>query len=115
MTPQEVKIWQHLRTWKSDGFHFRRQHPEDGYILDFVCLRARVIVEVDGGQHGMLNGELRDKARDRHFMKQGYRVLRFWNTDVDQNLSGVLEIIRKAVAEAPTPSLRADPPPSGEG
>jgi very-short-patch-repair endonuclease len=49
MTPQEMKLWVHLRSWKSRGFHFRRQAPRDGYVFDFVCLRKRLIVEIDGG------------------------------------------------------------------
>jgi very-short-patch-repair endonuclease len=51
MTPQEVKLWVHLRSWRKQGFHFRRQAPRDGHILDFVFLRHRLIVEVDGGRH----------------------------------------------------------------
>jgi very-short-patch-repair endonuclease len=49
MTPQEVKLWVHLRKWRSRGFHFRRQAPRGGYIVDFVCLRERLVIEVDGG------------------------------------------------------------------
>jgi very-short-patch-repair endonuclease len=49
MTPQEVKLWVHLRSWKSRGYHFRRQAPREKYIVDFVCLRKHLIVELDGG------------------------------------------------------------------
>ena len=51
MTPQEVKLWVHLRSWRQRGFHFRRQSPRAGYIVDFVCMKQKLIVEVDGGQH----------------------------------------------------------------
>jgi hypothetical protein len=50
MTPQEVKLWVHLRSWRKRGFHFRRQSPREGYI-DFVCMKHRLVIEVDGGQH----------------------------------------------------------------
>jgi len=105
LTRQEVKLWLHLRGLRSDGFHFRRQVPRDGYILDFSCLRSRVIVEVDGGQHAQGMQHDRDQRRDRHFAAQGFKVLRFWNTDVDHNVEGVLQVIDEALrglAPAPT-------------
>jgi very-short-patch-repair endonuclease len=114
LTPQEVKIWVHLRSWRSLGFHFRRQVPRDGYILDFACLQSRLIVEIDGGQHNDKGHSQRDRLRDNHFEEQGFKVLRFWNVDVDQNLEGVLETILSVVQrrDPPTPALRADPPPT---
>jgi very-short-patch-repair endonuclease len=117
MTRQEVKLWVHLRTWRNRGYHFRRQAPRDGYILDFMCLKERLIVEVDGGQHGIEQHASRDRLRDQHFEKQGFKILRFWNTDVDLNLDGVLQFIDAELRSrtSPTPALRADPPPSGEG
>jgi len=60
MTPQEVKLWVHLRSWRKQGFHFRRQAPRDDYVLDFVCLKHRLIVEVDGGQHNFGGHARRD-------------------------------------------------------
>ena len=117
MTPQEVKLWVHLRSWRSRGFHFRRQAPRDGYVLDFICLGSRIIVEVDGGQHGQQLYAEKDRRRDSHFEAKGFKILRFWNSDIDHSLDGVLEAIHAEVAAraAPTPALRADPPPSGEG
>ncbi len=108
MTPQEVKLWVHLRSWKSRGYHFRRQAPRDGYILDFVCLRERMIVEVDGGQHNSGSQEARDLDRDAHFSKQGFKILRFWNNEVDKNLSGVLESIDHALRRK-SPTRPASP------
>ena len=93
MTAQEVKLWVHLRSWKARGYHFRRQCPRDGYILDFVCLPKQLIVEVDGGQHNTGPQLTKDKARDEHFSELGFKILRFWNSDIDRNLSGVLEMI----------------------
>ena len=91
MTPQEVKLWVHLRSWRSRGYHFRRQDPRDPYIVDFVCRRHRLIVEVDGGQH---NESAADAIRDRRLTQDGYKVLRFWNNDVLGNLEGVLTTIQ---------------------
>ena len=53
LTPQEVKVWNHLRSWRKQGFHFRRQSPRHGYIVDFVCMRHHLVVEIDGGQHNL--------------------------------------------------------------
>jgi very-short-patch-repair endonuclease len=117
MTPQEVKLWVHLRSWKNRGYHFRRQCPRDGYILDFACLPKQLIVEVDGGQHNSDQQLIKDKERDDHFRELGFRVLRFWNSDIDKNLPGVLESI-DAELRAVTPTRPANaghPPPSGEG
>jgi very-short-patch-repair endonuclease len=112
MTPHEVKLWVHLRALReAHGVHFRRQVPRLGYILDFACLRAGLVVEVDGGQHG----GMRDQIRDRRLRDAGLRVLRVWNNEVDENLDGVMEAIVAAVVSPPT-ALRAVPPPrSGEG
>ena len=108
MTPQEVKLWVHLRSWRKRGFHFRRQAPRDGHIVDFVCLKHGVIVEVDGGQHNFDAHARRDALRDNHFASEGFRILRFWNTDIDRNLEGVLTVIDEALRKPPTrpPSLR---------
>src|SRR5436853_7133870 len=78
MTVQEVKVWVHLRSWRKQGFHFRRQAPRETYILDFVCLKHRLIVEVDGGQHNFDRHAQSDTRRDGAFVEQGFRVLRFW-------------------------------------
>jgi very-short-patch-repair endonuclease len=116
MTPQEVKLWVHLRSWRSRGFHFRRQAPRDDFIVDFVCLKRRLIVEVDGGQHNFAAHAQRDAKRDRHLSDRGFTVLRFWNNDIDRNLDGVLTLIDEALQNPPPggPSDR-HPPPLGEG
>ena len=101
MTPQEVKLWVHLRSWRSRGFHFRRQVPRDGYILDFICLRSRLIIEVDGGQHNFDENAKRDGTRDQHFSQAGFHVLRFWNNEVNTNFRGVLEAIDAALTDPP--------------
>ncbi|CAJ0868714.1 hypothetical protein AMST5_02071 [freshwater sediment metagenome] len=93
MTPQEVKLWVMLRQLRPQGFHFRRQVPLEGYVLDFACFKYRVIVEVDGSQHGADAGLRHDARRDALFEMNGFRTLRFWNQEVDTNLHGVVETI----------------------
>jgi len=111
MTPQEVKLWVHLRSWKQRGFHFRRQAPRDRFILDFVCLKHHLIVEVDGGQHNLDAHAQRDGSRDHHFIKQGFKVLRFWNSDIDRNLNGVLTQIDDALKDPHPAAYGGHPPP----
>ena len=67
MTSQEVKLWVHLRSWRRRGYHFRRQSPRSGYIVDFVCMKQKLIVEIDGGQHNFDAHAARDRSRDRRF------------------------------------------------
>lgn len=85
-TRAENLLWQALRGGKLDGLKFRRQVPMDGYIVDFVCFKARLIIEVDGGQHSQ---SAADAARDAHFVAGGFRVLRFWNDAVERDLDHV--------------------------
>ncbi len=85
-TRAETALWQALRNRQLEGFKFKRQVPLSGYILDFVCFEARLIVEVDGFQHA---GNARDLARDALFQGEGFRILRFWNEEVVKNLDGV--------------------------
>jgi very-short-patch-repair endonuclease len=89
MTPQEVKLWVHLRQWRELGHHFRRQSPRQGYIVNFVCPKGKLVVEVDGGQHGHHGHAVRDRERDSVLRKrEGFRVLRAWNSEIDRNLRG---------------------------
>ena len=73
-----------LRELKPLGFHFRRQAPIGRYIVDFVSFRSQLVIEADGGQHGMPEGVRSDEARDTFLLLQGFRVLRFWNSDTMQ-------------------------------
>ena len=117
LTPQEVKVWNHLRAWRKRGFHFRRQAPRKGYILDFVCMKQGLVVEIDGGQHNLDAHAAKDEKRDQTLALAGFRVLRFWNSDVDSNLDGVLETIDAALmASNPHPAaFSGHPPPAGGG
>ena len=85
-TLAENLLWQAVRNRQLEGSKFKRQVPLDGYILDFVCFEARLIVEVDGSQHA---DNTRDLVRDAFFRGQGFRILRFWNDEVVQNLDAV--------------------------
>jgi very-short-patch-repair endonuclease len=97
MTRQEAVLWGRLRELKALGFHFRRQSPIVNYVVDFECRRRRLIVEIDGTQHGFDGHRQRDASRDRALYELGYRVLRFGNPEVEANLEGVLEAIQLAL------------------
>src|ERR1700751_2353483 len=91
MTEAETRVWQILRSHQMKGYKFRRQVPIGRYIADFVCHGARLIVEIDGGQHDRSSSEQGSRT---HFLKgQGYRVLRFWNNEVLENPDGVYKTI----------------------
>jgi very-short-patch-repair endonuclease len=96
-TDCERILWDRLRRRSLDGIKFRRQHPLGPYVLDFFCEEARVGIELDGGGHDEDEQRLRDARKARHAEERGIRILRFWNTDVLQNVDGVLETILRAV------------------
>jgi len=91
-TDAEQKLWAHLRR-NALGVSFRRQHPIGKYIVDFICLDRKLIIEADGGQHDEERAA-HDAARTAWLEAQGYRVLRFWNNDILTNIEGVVEVIR---------------------
>jgi very-short-patch-repair endonuclease len=97
MTPHEIRLWSRLRLLRAEGYHFRRQVALEGYIVDFACFGARLIVEVDGGQHGAAEHARRDGKRDARLKAEGFRVLRVWNSDIDDNIDGVMEAIAAAL------------------
>jgi very-short-patch-repair endonuclease len=105
-TDTEQHLWRHLRDRQIEGFKFRRQQPVGRYVVDFVNLEKKVVVELDGGQHVLDPG---DKIRGEWLRAEGYKVLRFWDNQVFSNLEGVLENIRNALL-TPHP----DPLPQGE-
>lgn len=109
-------MWVRLRELKSLGFHFRRQAPIGKYIVDFVSFRNRIVIEADGGQHGLQRDQNSDRIRDAFLASQGFTVLRFWNSEIDRNPDGVMERIVE-VLKTPTPTglQPIDPPHKGEG
>jgi len=87
---------------KQQELHFRRQVPIGPYIADFACHRSKVIVELDGSQHGLDENVQRDAKRTAFLNSRGYRVLRFWNGDVLKNLDNIVEdIVRSAASPRP--------------
>ncbi len=99
MTDAERLLWGSLRNRGLAGAKFRRQKPEGGYFVDFLCAQARLVVELDGGQHSEPEAERYDLARTRYLNAQGLRVIRFWNIDVIGDLHGVLDAVAAALAE----------------
>ena|SRR5438045_3244572 len=97
-TDVEMKLWQKLRN-RQLGVDFRRQHPAGSFILDFYAPSLGLAVELDGGQHADAAQIKSDDARTRWLAQHGVTVLRFWNSDVLGNLSGVLEVIAAKAAE----------------
>ena len=134
-TPQERRLWGQLRELnRMLGTHFRRQAPIGRFIADFAEYGRRLVIEVDGGQHG----GARDAVRDAWLKGQGFVVVRFWNNEVDENIEGVMRVVVDAIeavdaAPPPRPSPTrgeggagiakarnderpvASPPPRGEG
>ena len=104
VTDAERNLWQGLR-YKQLGARFRRQYPTPPYVVDFACVEARLIVEADGSQHGLPGA---DVVRDSKLSQAGWRVLRFWDNDILQNRTGVLQMIAEALA-SPAPSDRIAP------
>src|SRR5262249_14892264 len=96
-TAAEDLLWRRLRRFPVTGRHFRRQVPIGPYVADFACMAARLIIEVDGSQHGHNDARKRDDARTRWLEAEGYRVMRFWNNDLTGNMDGVLEAIYAAI------------------
>jgi very-short-patch-repair endonuclease len=115
-TPAERRLWTQLRQLEINNVHFRRQAPIGPYFADFACHRTRLVVELDGEQHGFDAERLRDKERTRFLETSGYRVLRFWNHEVLGNLESVVDTICAALyqtGEPPTPN--PSPPQAGGG
>jgi len=96
-TNAEGLLWLHLRDKQLDGLKFRRQQPLGPYIVDFVCLSKKIVIEVDGGQHADDKNKKKDEERDLWLKNQGFKVLRFWNNEVLENLEGVWEVIQSTV------------------
>jgi very-short-patch-repair endonuclease len=95
MTPAEAKLWAHLRAHRLHGIHFRNQHAIGNYVVDFCAPRIKLVIELDGGQH--LEQEEYDNERTDFLNSMGYRVLRFWNNDVMNDIDSVLDAIALAL------------------
>ncbi|HEV7271753.1 endonuclease domain-containing protein [Pseudoxanthomonas sp.] len=108
MTDAERRLWQYLRAGRLEGLKFRRQHPVPPYIVDFCCVEARLVVELDGSQHS----PAADAARTRYLQSQGWRVVRFWDNDVLREVEAVVTAIWDFASR---PALSPTPLPPGEG
>lgn len=98
MTVQEIKIWQYLKNRQIDGVKFRRQFILGKYICDFVSLENKIVIEIDGSQHIESNSDLQ---RDEFLKSIGFKVLRFWNNDIDNNIEGVISKINNVISQCP--------------
>ncbi len=112
MSDAEHRLWYRLRAHRFDDRSFRRQFPIGRYVVDFVCLNARLIIELDGGQHSEARS---DAVRDAWLRSQGFTVLRFWNDDVLKNTEGVLQSIAEALRTIAPPSLTLPRKGGGNG
>ncbi len=119
-TDAERRLWYFLHKKQLDGLRFKRQEAIGNYVADFVCPALKLVIEVDGGQHGI--AVERDAARTAWLEAQGYSVIRFWNNEVMDNIEGVLTEIREEAAalkvlqtSPPSTSLRSATSPSEEG
>ena len=102
-TEAEKLLWHQLRLKQLKNFKFRRQAPIGNYIVDFACYDPKIIIEIDGGQHFE---NTKDRVRDQWLNRQGFSVLRFWNSEVFENLNGVLEKILSHCSHPPlTPPI----------
>jgi 5-methyltetrahydrofolate--homocysteine methyltransferase len=108
---EERKLWERLRDRKLDGMKFRRQGRIGPYIVDFVCLEAKLIVEIDGDVHDLPGRREKDAIRQRWLEREGFRVLRFSDRDSRNDIDRVLAVIAAAVAAVPSPLA---PLPQGE-
>jgi very-short-patch-repair endonuclease len=133
-TPHERILWRALKELPIEGTHFRRQVPIGPYVVDFFCPAKRLIIELDGGHHNEDETARRDRERQLWLEQEGYRVVRFWNSEITGDLTAVLERVyvelygsrdadvrplkhrRQLRKLHPAPPANAgDPPPPGEG
>jgi very-short-patch-repair endonuclease len=115
MTPAEKLLWWRLRR-ESEGWKFRRQPPVGPFVADFACLEVRLAVEVDGATHSTAEEIDYDARRTRYLERHGWRVVRFWNSEIFQNLDGVIDTIQDAAWEQENwlkqPESPRDSPPT---
>ena len=96
-TPAETRLWMYLRTLRGQGVHFRRQHAIGPYVTDFCAPRHHLAIELDGSQH--LDWEEYDDERTAYLRARGYRVVRFWNDQVMNDVEGVMRAIEMALGQ----------------
>jgi very-short-patch-repair endonuclease len=115
-TEPEQCLWRALKNIPVYGSHFRRQVPIGPYVANFACLKARLIIELDGGHHSQDDVAIKDEHRTRWLESEGYRVVRFWNAELTENMNGVLDTIYATLYGAPQSKAVALPtPPRPDG
>ena len=95
MTKQERSLWSIIRNRQFYGLRFRRQFPIGEYIVDFVCREKKIVIEIDGGQHNQPIDIEYDIKRTEFLNSEGFKVIRFWNNEIDKNISGVYERLKQ--------------------
>ncbi|KPP81294.1 MAG: putative DNA methylase [Oceanicaulis sp. HLUCCA04] len=103
LTDAETILWSRLRGGGLNGWRFRRQHPVGNYVADFACVKAHLIIEVDGATHSSPKQRAHDAARTTYLKNEGWRVLRVWNTDIYDNLNGVMDALLAALPPSALP------------
>lgn len=94
-TPQERKLWTIIRNRQFFGYRFLRQYCIGSYIVDFICREKKIIIEIDGGQHNQPSDIEYDIQRTEYLNSKGYKVIRFWNNDIDKNIEGVYKRLKQ--------------------
>ena len=100
LTPAERKLWSRIRNDQLNGINFRRQHAIGKYIPDFCAVQEKLIIELDGSQH--LDQQEYDAERTKYLEEQGYKVIRFWNNQIMNDMNGVILAITFAIEEIKT-------------
>jgi len=103
MTDAEKKLWSLLRNRQFEGLKFRRQHAIGKYIVDFICFEKKIVIEVDGSQH--LENRIYDANRTEWLQKQDFKVIRFWNNDVLNEIEVVLDKLYEKIKNSPSPFI----------
>lgn len=111
----ERRLWAALFNLRQQGYHFRRQHPIGPFYTDFACVKAKLVIEVDGVTHTSATDIVYDQERDAYLRSRGFHVLHFWNSDVMDNADGVLQVIADYLASVPQLPPTPDPSPSEGG
>ncbi len=112
MNQTEWRLWSRLRMRHVDSWKFRRQHPIGPYVVDFYCPAAKLVVEIDGPTHGEEAQWAYDERRTDWLREQGYEVLRFWVSEVDESLDDVVEAIFVHLSDSLDGPIRRFAPPS---
>lgn len=113
LTETETFVWKRLRYRQIGGFKFRRQHPLGPFIVDFVCLERKLVLELDGGQHA--ERVEADAFRTRWLEQQGYRVVRFWNHQPFQEWDAIEQELWRLLTEEGSTPHPSSPPQGGRG